>query len=154
MFIGILLVITWLILLLRYPAKALPVSVAAAIGLGLVAVWVVWLDNREIKQLARLELRIAYAPEQCPADRPLQLKMNNGNSVPLTELRWRIAAYAPGDTVNLADNQYTAPRYRGPGELQAGGSWEDCLPLPPLRPGYRPQTLEFRAERLQGSFSD
>ncbi|PMX03789.1 multidrug transporter, partial [Pseudomonas sp. GW460-12] len=24
----------------------------------------------------------------------------------------------------------------------------------PLRPGYRPQTLEFRAEHLQGSFSD
>ncbi|PNA37378.1 multidrug transporter, partial [Pseudomonas sp. MPR-LB5] len=22
------------------------------------------------------------------------------------------------------------------------------------RPGYRPQTLEFRAEHLQGSFSD
>ncbi|WP_242205135.1 MULTISPECIES: multidrug transporter [unclassified Pseudomonas] len=154
MFIGILLVITWLILLLRYPAKALPVSVAAAIGLGFVAMWVVWLDNREIKQLARLEMRISYAPQQCPADRPLQLKMKNANDVPLTELRWRIAAYAPGDTVNLADNQYTAPRYRGPGELQAGGEWEDCLPLPPLHPGYRPQTLEFRAERLQGSFSD
>ena len=45
-------------------------------------------------------------------------------------------------------------RYRGPGELQAGASWEDCLPMPPLRPGYRPQTLEFRAEHLQGSFSD
>lgn len=154
MFIGVLLVITWLILLLGYPAKALPVSVAATVGLALVAMWVVWLDNREVKQLARLELRISYAPEQCPADRPLQLKMNNGNDVPLTELRWRIGAYAPGDTVNLADNQYTAPRYRGPGELQAGGSWEDCLPMPPLRPGYRPQTLEFRAERLQGSFSD
>ncbi|MDX9672928.1 MULTISPECIES: multidrug transporter [unclassified Pseudomonas] len=154
MFIGVLLVITWLILLLRYPAKAVPVSVAAAVGLGLVAVWVVWLDNRELKQLARLEMRIVYAPEQCPADRPLQLKMKNGNDVPLTELRWRIAAYAPGDTVNLADNQYTAPRYRGPGELQAGGDWEDCLPMPPLRAGYRPQTLEFRAERLQGSFSD
>jgi hypothetical protein len=38
--------------------------------------------------------------------------------------------------------------------LQAGGDWEDCLPMPPLRAGYRPQTLEFRAERLQGSFSD
>ena len=154
MFIGVLLVITWLILLLRYPSKALPVSVAAAIGLGLVATWVIWLDNREVKQLARLELRITYAPEQCPADRPLQLKMNNGNDVPLTELRWRIAAYAPRDTVNLADYQYAAPRYRGPGELQAGADWEDCLPMPPLRPGYRPQTLEFRAERLQGSFSD
>ncbi|MBZ9781469.1 multidrug transporter [Pseudomonas sp. REP124] len=154
MLIGILLVITWVILLLRYPAKALPVSLAAAIGLGLVATWVVWMDHRELKQLQRLELRISYAPQQCPADRPLKLTMKNGNDVPLTELRWRVAAYAPGDTVNLADNQYTAPRYRGPGELQAGDSWDDCLPLPPLRAGYRAETLEFRAERLQGSFSD
>lgn len=154
MLIGVLLVITWLILLLRYPAKALPVSLAAFVGLGLVAAWVLWEDNRETRQLARLDLRVTHAPERCPADRPLLLNMTNGNDVPLIELRWRIAAYAPGDTINLADNQYTAPRYRGPGELQPGADWQDCLPLPPLRPGYRPQTLEFRAERLQGSFSN
>lgn len=62
MFFGVLLIITWLILLLRYPAKALPVSLVAAVGLGFVAMWVVWLDNREAAQLARLELRISYAP--------------------------------------------------------------------------------------------
>src|SRR5688572_13322436 len=145
MFFGVLLIITWLILLLRYPATALPVSLATAAGLCLVAVWVGWLDHREAQQLARLELPAVYAPKECPADRPLKLTLNNGNNVPLTELRWRIAAYAPGDTVNLADNVYAAPRYRGPGELQAGATWEDCLPVPPLRPGYRPQTLEFRA---------
>lgn len=154
MLIGVLLVITWLILLLRYPAKALPVSLAAFVGLGLVAAWVLWEENRETRHLARLDLRISYAPDQCPADRPLLLEMRNGNDVPLTELRWRIAAYAPGDTLNLADNLYSSPRYRGPGELQPGADWQDCLPIPPLRPGYRPQTLEFRAERLQGSFSN
>ena len=40
-----------------------------------------------------------------------------------------------------------------PGELLPGSQWQDCLPLPPLRNGYRAQTLEFRAERLQGTFS-
>ncbi|MCM2460831.1 multidrug transporter [Pseudomonas sp. CG7] len=154
MLIGVLLVITWLILLLRYPAKALPVSLAAFIGLGLVAVWVLWQERRETRQLERLELRLSYAPGQCPADRPLSLTLKNNNDVPLLELRWRVAAYAPGDTINLADSPYDAPRYRGPGELQAGADWQDCLPLPPLRPGYRPQTLEFRAERLHGSFSN
>ena len=154
MLIGVLLIITWLILLLRYPSKALPVSMAALIGLALVAISVAWLDHRESQQLARLELRIVYDPVQCPADRPLQLTLQNRNTVPLVELGWRIAAYAPGDTVNLADNLYTAPRYRGPGELQPGASWQDCLPMPPLRAGYRPQTLEFRAERLQGSFAN
>ena len=154
MFIGILLVLTWLVLLLRYPAKALPISMAALLGLCLVGLWVVWLDNREANQLARLELRLDYAPEHCPADRPLRVQMKNANDTPLTELRWRVAAYAPGDSVNLAENTYAAPRYRGPGDLQAGASWNDCLPLPPLRSGYRPHTLEFRAEHLQGSFAN
>jgi len=154
MFIGVLLVITWLILLLRYPAKALPVSMAAAAGLGIVATWVIWMDHRELKQLERLELRIIYAPQHCPADRPLQLTMSNGNDVPLTELRWRVAAYAPGDTVNLADHPSPAPPHRRPRQFTAGGRRGESLPMPPLRPGYRPETLEFRAERLQGSFSD
>ena len=154
MLIGVLLIITWLVLLLRYPSKALPVSLAAVAGLAIVAASVAWLDHREAQQLARLELRMVYAPDQCPPDRPLSLTLRNGNDVPLLELGWRVAAYAPGDSVNLADNLYTAPRYRGPGELLAGGVWQDCLPLPPLRAGYRAQTLEFRAERLHGRFSN
>ncbi|AGZ33641.1 multidrug transporter [Pseudomonas sp. SWI6] len=154
MLIGAALILTWLVLLLRYPAKALPISMAAVCGLGLVALWVAWQDNRETSQLARLDLRLTYAPQECPADRALRVTMKNGNDVPLTELRWRVAAYAPGDTVNLAENTYNAPRYRGPGELQPGAQWQDCLPLPPLRSGYRPQTLEFRAEHLQGTFAN
>lgn len=154
MIVGALLIITWLILLLRYPAKALPVSMAALIGLAIVSAVVVWLDHREAQQLARLELRLAYAPDLCPADRPLHLTLRNGNDVPLTELRWRVAAYAPGNTVDLADTPYAAPHYRGPGDLQGAAEWQDCLPLPPIRTGYRPQTLEFRAERLQGHFAN
>ncbi|MCY1398020.1 hypothetical protein D3C76_1094620 [compost metagenome] len=154
MIIGALLVLTWLVLLLRYPAKALPISLSALFGLGLVALWVVWQDNRETRQLARLDLRLTYAPESCPADRPLRVQMKNSNDVPLLTLRWRVAAYAPGDSVNLSENTYSAPRYRGPGELQPGAQWSDCLPLPPLRPGYRPQSVEFRAEQLRGSFSN
>ncbi|UVE16872.1 multidrug transporter [Pseudomonas sp. LS44] len=154
MLIGALLILTWLILLIRYPAKALPVSGAALIGLLLVGAWMYWLDTREARQLAHLELRLDYAPTRCPADRPLALTLKNGGGSPLQELRWRIAAYAPGDSVNLVETLYDAPRYRGPGELLPGDTWHDCLPLPPFRPGYRPDTLEFRAERLQGSFAD
>lgn len=154
MLIGIVLILTWLILLLRYPEKALPVSLVAAAGLGIVAAVVIWQDNREARQLDRLGLRLDYSPQQCPAGKPLLVLIDNTNKVPLRELRWRVAAYAPGDTVNLAEDAYTAPHYSGPGELQPGSQWQDCLPLPPLRPGYRPQSLEFRPEHLQGSFSD
>jgi hypothetical protein len=154
MLFGALLIITWLVLLLRYPAKALPVSLAAAVGLGIVAAIVIWQDSEETRRLEHLGIRLDYAPQQCPAGQPLQVVIDNTNKVPLRELRWRIAAYAPGDTVNLAQTDYSAPRYRGPGELQAGNQWQQCLPLPPLRQGYRPQTLQFRAEHLQGSFAD
>ena len=154
MLIGILLILTWLVLLLRYPRKALPISAAAVLGLLLVAAFVAWQDSREASRLARLDLRLSYAPQACPADRALQVSMTNTNTVPLTELRWRVAAYAPGDTANLAENTYSAPHYSGPGELQPGAHWQECLPLPPLRAGYRPQTLDFRAERVQGTFAD
>lgn len=153
MIFGAVLLFTWLVLLLRYPSKALPVSLAAALGLAVVAAFVVWEDSREEQRLERLQMRVNYAPQQCPTGRPLLVLIDNGNTVSLTELRWKIAAYAPGDTVNLAEDTYTAPRYRGPGDLLPGSQWQDCLPMPPLRPGYRPQTLEFRAERLQGTFS-
>lgn len=154
MLIGILLILTWLILLLRYPAKALPVSLVAAVALGIVATLVIWQDNRETRQLERLDLRLVYAPQSCPADRPLQVSLTNTNPVPLLDLRWRVAVYVPGDTVNLADNTYTSARYRGPNELQPDATWQECLPLPVLRSGYRAQTLEFRAEHLQGNFSN
>ncbi|WP_172147702.1 multidrug transporter [Pseudomonas tumuqii] len=153
MLFGAILVLSWLILLIRYPSKALPISLVALIGLGLVASWVLWQESRETRHLAHLQLRLVYDPQNCPANRPLALTLQNGSSAALLELRWQIAAYRPGDSVNLAERLYESPRYSGPGELLPGATWQDCLPLPTLRSGYRASTLEFRAERLQGSFS-
>lgn len=153
MLIGAILLLSWLILLLRYPGKALAISLAALLGLALVASWVLWQDSRETRRLAHLELRLNYAPQRCPADRPLALDLKNGSSAALLELHWQITAYRPGDSLNLAERLYDSPHYSGPGELLPGASWQTCLPLPTLRRGYRASTLEFRAEQLHGSFS-
>lgn len=153
MLFGAILLLSWLILLIRYPTKALPISLGALIGLGLVASWVLWQESRENRHLAHLELRLDYAPERCPADRPLALNLKNGSEAALLELHWQIAAYRPGDSANLAERLYETPHFSGPGELLPGDDWQACLPLPTLRSGYRAKTLEFRAERLQGSFS-
>ena len=90
MLFGALLIITWLILLLRYPAKALPVSLAAAAGLGVVAMVVIWQDSQETRRLEHLGLRMNYAPDQCPVGKPLLVLIDNTNDVPLRELRWRV----------------------------------------------------------------
>jgi hypothetical protein len=154
MLIGVFLLLTWLILLLRYPSRALPISMAALLGLGLVASWVIWQESRESQRLGHLQLRLEYAPERCPGNRPLALELTNGSDATLQELHWQVAAYRPGETVNLARQLYESPRYSGPGDLLPGATWQDCLPLPTLRSGYRASTLEFRAERLQGHFTD
>lgn len=154
MLYGTLLIVTWIILLIRYPSRALPISGAGLVGLAAVIALAIWQDSNDTRQLQHLELRIAYQPEQCPPGRPLAVSLKNGASRPLLELRWKVAAYRPGDTTDLAENLYEAPRYRGPGALLAGDAWSDCLPLPPLRPGYRASTLEFRAEHLNGRFGN
>lgn len=153
MLYGAILLVSWLTLLIRYPSKALPITLAALIGLGLVASWVLWQESRENRHLAHLELRLNYAPNACPADRPLSVELKNGSSAALLELHWEVAAYRPGDTINLAQRLYESPRYSGPGELLPGAHWQACQPLPSLRSGYRAETLIFRAERLHGSFS-
>ena len=151
--LGALLLLTWLVLLLRYPLKALPISAAAALLLVLVGAVVLWQEKRDEHQLARLHLSFTYAAAQCPADQPLALTLSNNSEAALLELTWQIAAYRPGEGINLAEPLYTNPRYSGPGELAPGSQWQSCLPLPTLRRGYRASTLEFRAEQLHGRFN-
>jgi hypothetical protein len=153
MLFGAFLLLCWLVLLIRYPRKALPISLGALLGLGLVASWVLWEETRDAHQLSRLQLTLSYAPETCPADRPLAFELKNDSKAALRQLNWQIAAYRPGETVNLAQRLYDTPRYSGPGDLPPGEKWQTCLPLPTLRSGYRPSTLEFRAEHLQGTFT-
>lgn len=152
MLIGVLLVLTWLILLIRYPLRALPISLGAVLGLALVAGWVIWQEQREQRLLGQVQIRLNYAPAACPGAQPLQAVLHNRSGRALRSLRWEVQAFAPGDRINLVERAYDAPRYQGPDALQPGESWETCLPLPRLRPGYRASSLEFRADRLEGTF--
>jgi hypothetical protein len=152
MLIGALLIAIWVILLIRYPLRAVPISLGAVLGLGVVAAWVIWQEQRDEHLLAQLELRLTYAPDVCSAAQPLRVTLDNHSPAPLQSLRWEVAAYSPGSSLNLVTSNYDAPQYRGPGDLRPAQRWESCTPLPPLRPGYRSSSLEYRAERLQGRF--
>lgn len=152
MLIGTLIVLTWLVLLVRYPTRAVPINLLALFALGLVALGVIWQEQREQGRLDRLELDLQW-DAGCPADRPLRARLRNGSERPLAELTWRIGAYQSGDTIDLADDRYDSPHYRILHRLLPGSEWRDCLPLPPLRPGYRASSLEYRAERLRGHFA-
>lgn len=153
MLIGALLTAIWLVLLLRYPSRAVPINLLALLALGLVALGVIWQEQREEERLARLELQLAW-DTNCPPDRPIRARLQNGSDRPLTELTWRVAAYQTGNNIDLADDRYDSPEYRTLHSLLPGSEWSDCQPLPPLRSGYRASSLEYRAERLRGRFAD
>ncbi len=153
MLIGALLILTWLVLLIRYPFRAVPISLGAVLGLALVAGWVLWQEHRLEQLLSRIEISLSYDTQRCPGARPLLVRRHNHTDEPLRRLQWEVAAYAPGSRTNLARSAFDAPAYQGPGDLQPGAKWESCLPLPLLRSGYRGATLEFHAERVQGQFA-
>ncbi len=148
----VLIPLTWLGLLLRYPKRTLMIGVPLLAILGSIAGWLI-LDNRHTQQLLdHLDIQISYAPSECSADAPLSVHLRNNTDKSLKDLQWRIAAYRPGENINLVETLFTEARYSSASPLVAGAQWHTCLPLPSLRAGYRASTVEFRIERRQGHF--
>jgi len=154
MLIGALLILLWFILLLRYPLRALPISLGAAAAFALVVGWAILQDRQQARLLERLKVTISYEPRQCPAARPLLARLANHSDRRVSQLSWRIAAYVPNSHLNVAQGSFEKPDYSLPADLQAGASWQSCLPLPTLRSGYRASTLSFGATDLEGEFTD
>lgn len=144
--------LTWLGLLLRYPKRTLMIGVPLLAVLGSIAGWLI-IDQRNTQQLLdHLEMQLSYAPEQCPPDMPLSVQISNNTDKSLKDLQWRIAAYRPGENINLVETLFTESRYSSASPLVAGAQWQNCIPMPSLRAGYRASTVEFRVERRQGHF--
>ncbi|HKM37370.1 MAG TPA: multidrug transporter [Thiopseudomonas sp.] len=144
--------LTWLALLLRYPQRTLMIGVPLLTLLAGIAGWVILDERNNQRLLDHLDIQISYAPAQCSADTPLYVQLSNNTDKSLKDLQWRIAAYRPGENINLVETLFTEARYSSSSPLVAGAQWQTCLPMPSLRAGYRASTLEFRVERRQGHF--
>ena len=64
MLFGVVLAITWLILLLRYPTRALPLSLAALAGLATLAGLLLWQDARHNARLESLTITLRHDRQQ------------------------------------------------------------------------------------------
>ncbi|MDY7218893.1 multidrug transporter [Denitrificimonas sp. JX-1] len=144
--------LTWLGLLLRYPARTLAIGVPILTVLGSIAIWLIIDERANQQRLDRLEMDISYAPNTCSPDTPILVQIRNNSDRALKDLKWRIAAYRPGESINLVQTLYAEFHYSSASPLAPNTQWQSCQPLPTLRPGYRASTLEFRIERRQGQF--
>jgi len=144
--------LTWIALLLRYPKRTLAIGVPVIAVLASIAGWLIFDERNNQHLLDRLDMQISYAPSQCSTDAPLRVQLRNNTDKSLKDLQWRIAAYRPGENINLVETLFTEARYSSSSPLVPAAEWLTCLPLPSLRAGYRASTLEFRIERRQGHF--
>jgi len=143
---------TWIALLIRYPKRTLAIAVPVFTGILSIAIWVQWQEKSNQHLLNQLSIQLNLSPTDCPADRPLAIRLENTTEYTLSELRWQVAAHRPGERVNLARSGFDELSYMLPSVLPAKQVWQHCLPLPNLRAGYRASSLEFSVQSLQGKF--
>lgn len=152
MIFALVFIVTWLILLLRYPRHALPLLLLAVVGMALLTAAVVWQEQRLSAQLNALSLELSYNEQDCPLSSPLALKLTNTSQHPLTELGFKVSAFAPKVSANLIQSGYAQYRVPFAQALAPAQSMTTCLALPALRPGYSASTVQFVATQRQGRF--
>lgn len=152
--LGIILLLIWLILLVRFPRIMLPVSgVIVAITLLLAAGVGIWQWQHD-KQVRQLEISVRYAPEQCDFGKPLQVSIHNASQRTASNISWQLRAVQPGYNTNLLDTNVADSSYQLGQPLPAAGQWQQCYSVPRLRSGYRAGDLQYHADRVRAEFHD
>ncbi|MBL4834187.1 MAG: multidrug transporter [Pseudomonas sp.] len=152
--LGIVLLLVWLFLLLRYPRIMLPAS-GVVVGLALLLAAFVgiqqWQNNQHLDQL---HISIDYQPENCEFGKPLHAVINNRSDLTASNIQWQLIATQAGQQRNLLDISVAGGNYRMDDPLAPGDTWQQCFSVPPVRSGYRAPDLIFRAADPSANFHD
>ncbi len=152
--LGILLLLIWLVLLVRFPRIMLPVTgILVALVLLLASVLGIrqWQADR---QTSLVSISIDYAPEHCDFGKPLAVTISNDSSRILSQISWQLQAIQPGFHTNLIDVSSAANSYQLTEHLPSAAQWRGCYSVPRLRSGYRANDLEYHAAQVRADFSD
>lgn len=148
MLIAGLLILLWVVLVVRYPARALLVSALGLTAMLLLAGTTLLLERRESARLAQVSILIELS-DRCPAPRPLLVSVHNPHAAALHELRWQLSAHLPAQPDELLASPQAA-QLAAPALLPGHTRWQQCVMVPALRPGYRLEDLAFSATNPRG----
>lgn len=147
--LGIVLLLVWLVLLVRYPRPMLPATaIIGVIALVIAAVAAVaqWRHERQVSQI---EISIRHDPEHCEFGRPLRVEVHNRSTRTVTGMSWQLRASQAGYSFDLLTGEASRRTYLLDDILPADGRWQRCYPAPALRSGYRAGDLEYRADQVR-----
>src|SRR5690606_25583360 len=94
--LGIVLLLVWLVLLVRYPRPMLPATAiigVIALLIAAVAAGAQWRHERQVRQI---EISIKHDPERCEFGRPLRVEVHNRSNRTVTGLSWQLRAMQAG----------------------------------------------------------
>ncbi|WP_373186319.1 hypothetical protein [Halopseudomonas sp.] len=152
--LGIVLLLVWLILLLRYPRVMLPASgVVLALALLLAAFVGIrqWQNDRHLEQL---HISIDYQPKGCEFGKPLRVVIDNRSGLTASNIQWQLHATQAGQQRNLLNTSVAGETYRVGEPLEPGERWQRCFSAPPVRSGYRAPDLSYHAADPSAEFHD
>ena len=149
---GIALLIVWLVLLVRFPRVMLRATAVLVIIAALIAAGAAFWQWQERQRTERIDFDIRFDALGCNLAQPIRVRLTNQSGREAKQIRWELQAVQPGYSTNLVDTSSDAASYRTEQALPAGEVFEQCLPPPRLRSGYRARDLEYRAERVRVDF--
>lgn len=152
--LGVVLLVVWLFLLLRYPRVMLPASGVVLALVLLLAAFVGVRQWQNDQHLDQLHISIAYAPEQCEFGKPLRVEISNRSDQTASNIQWQLQALQAGQQRNMLDTSVAEGRYRVDEPLAAGATWLRCFTIPPVRSGYRASELRYHAADPSATFHD
>ena len=147
--LGIVLLLIWLVLLVRYPRAMLPATAIIGVIALLIAVVAGAAQWRHERQVRQIEISIRHDPERCDFGRPLRVEVHNGSARTVTGMSWQLRASQPGYSFDLLTSEASRRAYQLDEVLPVDGRWQRCYPAPALRSGYRAGDLEYRADQVR-----
>jgi hypothetical protein len=131
--------------------------IVVVVGAAGIAV-LVGLDAYNDAQQRKVVVSVAYDLKACGTMFPLFVTIHNGSNKTVSKVSWKMAAYEPGHSTNLArnpepgfDSDYTSDPDT---IINAGERSLNCYALPRFTISSRPEKLQYGAEWSSARFQD
>lgn len=144
-----------LILLLLFPRKAPVIVSSITLAVMAIAIYLMVDENIDTSREGKVSIQAEIDPENCTADMPLRVNIQNNSDATLSLFKWNIAVYRVGYTTDLnRTNRRHSPKFGLEKPLGAGQSTSFCYEIPKTREGYQNDELSFAAIDKQVAFGD
>lgn len=140
--IGIILIITTILFLFRFPKQTIMLLGLLILGCFLLWYFAISIPDQNRKALQRnVQVTVKYNLTECGANYPLLIHINNNSNKTISKIEWHLNVYIEGHSTDISGySNYSCDKILKPGE-----NWESCYSLPSTIDikQYNVETLQY-----------